>query len=103
MSIFHRATGCFMALTVTLIVWWFLAAAAGPDYFACAEGFLTSWLGILIMVASAATFSYHLMNGIRHLWWDIGNGFELREMAVTGVIALIGAGVLTLIILFVAM
>ncbi|QIE56822.1 succinate dehydrogenase, cytochrome b556 subunit [Pikeienuella piscinae] len=103
LSIFHRAAGCFMALSMALVVWWFLAAASGPDYFAFIDGLLTSWIGALIMLGSAAAFFYHLCNGIRHMWWDIGNGFELNQATRSGIAVLIGAGALTLIILFVAL
>lgn len=103
LSIVHRATGCFMALSMALVVWWFLAAAIGPEYFAFIDGLLTSWIGALVLLGSAAAFFYHLCNGIRHLWWDIGKGFELDQVTRTGIAVLIGAGVLTVILLIVAL
>lgn len=102
MSIFHRATGCAMAVSMALIVWWLLAAATGPQYFAFVDGLLTSWIGVLVLLVSAVAFFYHLLNGIRHMWWDIGNGFEIAQVTASGVAVMCGAGALTLLLLFIA-
>lgn len=96
MSIFHRATGCCMALTLALIVWWLLGAAIGPEAFAAPDWLLTSWLGALFLIGSAFAFFYHLCNGVRHLVWDIGLGFGLETSHTSGVIVLAAAGALTL-------
>lgn len=103
LSIFHRATGAGMAASMALVVWWLLAAATGPEYFAFVDGLLTSWLGALVLIASAAAFFYHLLNGIRHMWWDIGNGFEMAQVTASGLAVLAGTGVLTVILLFLAL
>ena len=103
LSIFHRASGCFMALSMALIVWWFLAGATGAAYFDFVDGLMTSVIGALILIASAAAFFYHLCNGLRHMWWDIGNGFEMEQVTASGVMVMIAAGALTVILLFVAM
>lgn len=103
LSILHRASGCFMALSMALIVWWFLAAATGPEYFAFVDGLMTSWIGFLVMLGSAAAFFYHMCNGIRHLWWDMGNGFGIEQVTQSGIATLAAAAVLTLIVLIVAL
>lgn len=103
LSIFHRASGCAMALSMALVVWWLLAAATSADYFATVDGVLTSWIGGLVMLGSAAAFFYHLCNGIRHLWWDIGNGFELDTVDKTGIAVLAGTVILTVILLIYAL
>lgn len=102
LSILHRATGVAMAASIALIVWWLLAAATGPDYFAFVDGLLTSWIGFLILLGSAFAFFYHLCNGIRHLWWDIGWGMEMDQVTASGLVVLVAAGALTLVLLFVA-
>ena len=102
LSIFHRASGCFMALSMALIVWWFLAAATGVGYFDLVDGLMTSWIGGLIMIGSAAAFFYHLLNGLRHMWWDIGNGMEMDQVSQSGVAVLAGTAVLTIILLIAA-
>ena len=102
LSIIHRATGVAMAVSMALVVWWLLAAATGPEYFALVDGLLTSWLGALILIGSAAAFFYHLLNGIRHMWWDIGNGFEMGQVTASGMAVLAGTAVLTIILLVIA-
>ena len=68
-SIFHRITGCGLAVSGILVVWWFLAAARGPDRFAFADWLLTSWIGGLALLLSVVALWYHFFNGIRHLIW----------------------------------
>ena len=84
MSIVHRITGIGMALVALLIVWWFLAAAAGPEYFDFVDGLLTSWLGLLVLAGSMAAFWYHFFNGIRHLRWDMVSGLGVGESTRSG-------------------
>ena len=101
MSIFHRFTGLGLALTGMLVVWWFMAAATSPGYFRLVDGLLTSWIGDLVMIVSLAALWYHFCNGIRHLVWDTGAGFELDEVRKGGIAVLGAAGVLTVITLIV--
>ena len=63
-----------------LVVWWFLAAAPGPAYFAFVDGLLTSWIGTLVMLVSLAALWYHFFTGIRHLVWDTGAGLEKSQI-----------------------
>lgn len=102
LSIFHRATGVAMAISAALVVWWLLAAATGPEYFEFVDGLLTSWIGGLIMLASAVGFFYHFFNGIRHMWWDIGWGFEMQQVTNSGM-AVLGATAVMTVILLIAM
>ncbi len=84
MSIFHRFTGVGMALTGILLVWWFLAAATSPEYFAFVDGILTSWVGLLVMLISLLGFWYHFLNGVRHLRWDAVKGLGVGESLRSG-------------------
>ena len=103
LSVIHRGTGCAMAVSMALIVWWFLAAATDSAYFEFVDGLMTSVIGFLIMLGSAFAFFYHLCNGIRHLWWDIGWGMEMDQVTASGMVVLAASGFLTLVVLFVAM
>jgi len=103
MSIFHRFAGIGLAVTAVLLVWWFLAAATGAEYFGFVDGLLTSWIGILVLVISAWAFWYHFFNGLRHLRWDMGNGLGLKSSARTGWLALIGSAVMTVVTIWLAM
>jgi succinate dehydrogenase / fumarate reductase, cytochrome b subunit len=97
MSILHRATGIWLSLGAVLLVWWLLAAAAGPGPYAVVEGFFGSWLGLLLLFGWTASLFYHLCNGIRHLAWDTGAGFELKTTYATGWIVVAASAALTLL------
>lgn len=98
MSIAHRITGCALSLGAILVVWWLLAAASGPDYFATADGFLTSWIGNLIMFGSLFALCFHACNGVRHLIWDLGLMLDPDQAEVAGKMTLVIAGLLTVLI-----
>lgn len=102
MSIFFRITGCALALGAALTVWWFLAAATGPEAFAVANGVVTSFLGDLVMLGSLAALVYHTLNGIRHLVWDFGYGFDLDTVRTSGFAVLGGTALLTLLVVIIA-
>ena len=84
MSILHRATGIALAFGTLLLAYWLIAAAAGPEAFALAQQQIGSWFGQLLLFGWSYALFYHLCNGIRHLAWDAGWGFELGTMAATG-------------------
>ncbi len=96
LSIMHRMTG--LALSVgTLFLVWFLAAASWSDgAFALAQGFWGSWFGELCLFGWSVCLFYHLLNGIRHLAWDAGLGFELKTVYLTGWTVVAGSLLLTL-------
>lgn len=102
LSIIHRITGVGLTLAAVLVVWWLLAAGSSPGYFAFVDGILTSWIGGLILLLSLIAFWFHFCNGIRHLVWDAGYGFELDMVRKTGIGVLVATGVLTVITLIVA-
>ena len=98
-SIFTRITGNALLVSAILVVWWFLAASYGPDYFATADAVITSWFGDLVMTLSLWAVWYHLLAGLRHLYWDSGRGLDLptAEKLAYGVIG--GSFVLTILTL----
>lgn len=98
LSIIHRMTGVGLVLGAVLVVWWLLAAATGPEYFAIVDGLLTSWIGYLVLLGSTWALAYHLLNGIRHLVWDMGYGFEIETAERSGMAVVIGSGVLTVLL-----
>ena len=95
-SILTRITGIALLFTGLLVVWWFLAAAAGPEAFETANWWLTSYLGDLIMLLSLIGFWYHFCAGLRHLYWDTGRGLELETAEKLGWACLIASVVMTL-------
>ena len=97
LSILHRLTGVGLGIGTIALTWWLVAAAAGPDYYAMVVGWLTSWLGRLVMLGFTWALFYHLCNGIRHLFWDAGRGFELETVNRTGWAVVVLSVVLTLV------
>jgi succinate dehydrogenase / fumarate reductase, cytochrome b subunit len=98
MSIAHRLTGMGLALGALMVVWWLLAAATDPGYFDTIDDLWTSWLGHLVWLGLTLAFSYHLLNGIRHLVWDTGRGLDLPSVERGGLAVLAGTVVLTAVI-----
>ena len=98
LSILHRVTGVLLSLGFLLLVYWLAAAAAGADRYAAAVVVLTTLPAQLVLFGTAFSFCYHLLNGIRHLFFDMGHGFELRTARRSGWAVAIGALVLGLIV-----
>ena len=97
MSVLHRVSGVALTAGALLLVWWLVAAAAGPGPYAQVQWFLGSPLGLLLLFVWTAALFYHLCNGLRHLWWDAGHGFELPSVYASGWIVAAATGVLTVI------
>ncbi|WP_135465916.1 succinate dehydrogenase, cytochrome b556 subunit [Crenalkalicoccus roseus] len=97
LSISGRITGVIWSLGLLLLVWWLLAAAAGPEAFARVQGFLGSFLGLLILFGMSAAAWFHTLNGIRHLAWDAGYGYTIPATYRSGRAVLIGTAVLTVL------
>lgn len=102
LSIIHRISGVGLSVSAALIVWWFLAAATSEAYFAVANGFMTSWLGKIILLLSCIGLWFHFTNGIRHLIWDTGSHFGLRRSYLSGITGLVATAVLVVVTLLVA-
>jgi succinate dehydrogenase / fumarate reductase cytochrome b subunit len=96
LSILHRITGVGLALGAVLLAYWLAAAAYGPEAFARANAFFVSGFGRLVLFGLTFAFFYHLANGIRHLAWDIGLGFEMKTLNLTGIVVVVAAFALTL-------
>lgn len=100
-SILTRITGNALIASAILAVWWLLAAATSPEYFAVADAVVTSWFGDLVFTASAWAISYHYLAGLRHLYYDAGKGFEVDTAQKLGIAVLAGSVVLTVLILLI--
>jgi succinate dehydrogenase / fumarate reductase cytochrome b subunit len=97
MSISHRITGVGWSFGLLVLVWWLVAAAAGPAAFARVQWFLSSWIGLLGLFVLTATLWYHTLNGVRHLAWDAGFGFEMPQVYKSGHAVLAGTAALTVL------
>ena len=97
LSIAHRIVGVINILAITLICIWALSLLLGENSYEITELFLKSFFGKFIIVSLCWTFSFHILNEIRHLIWDMGYGFDLKVTKITGVLAFFGSFVLTIL------
>ena len=95
LSILHRLTGIALAVGSILLAWWLVSVAAGGELFAVTHAFIASPIGMLLLFGWSIAFFYHLCNGIRHLAWDAGYGFELRQAYRSGYTVLVATALLT--------
>jgi succinate dehydrogenase cytochrome b subunit len=97
LSISGRITGAAWVLGLVVLVWWLVAAASGPSAFAQVQWFLSSWLGLLGLFGMTAAAWFHTLNGVRHLFWDAGYGYDIPTTYRSGHMVLVGTVVLTLL------
>ena len=97
LSITHRIVGVINFLAITLICFWTLSLLLGENNYELTKIFLKSFFGKFSIIFLCWSFSFHILNEIRHLIWDIGYGFDLRVARFTGIIVFIGSFVFTIL------
>ena len=97
LSITHRIVGVINILAITLICFWTLSLLLGENSYEATKIFLKSFFGKFIIISLCWTFSFHILNEIRHLIWDMGYGFDLKIAKITGVLAFVGSFILTIL------
>ena len=97
LSIAGRITGAAWVVGLVVLVWWLVAAASGPSAFAQVQWFLSSWLGLLGLFGMTAAAWYHTLNGVRHLFWDAGYGYDIPTTYRSGYLVLVGTVMMTLL------
>ena len=97
LSITHRIVGVVNFFAITLICFWSLFLLLGAENYEVINNFLNSLFGKFIAVGLCWTFSFHILNELRHLFWDMGYGFDLKISRISGVLALAGSFVLTIL------
>jgi succinate dehydrogenase / fumarate reductase cytochrome b subunit len=97
LSIANRMSGVALSLYAVGLVIWLIAAATGPEAYATMHGFITSWVGQVLLFGCTFCFFLHLCGGIRHLAWDAGYGFSLRAIYSTGWAVVAATTVLTVL------
>jgi len=95
LSILHRLTGVFLSLGALALLAWIIGAAIGAETYAAVYALLAGPFGMLLLFGMSASFFYHLGNGIRHLVWDAGYGFDREVARLSGWATFIGAVVVT--------
>ena len=97
LSIAHRIVGVINILAITLICIWALSLLLGENSYEITKIFLKSFFGKFIIVSLCWTFSFHILNELRHLIWDMGYGFDLKVAKITGALAFFGSFILTIL------
>ena len=97
LSIAHRIVGVINIIAITAICIWCLLLSLGTESYYSINFFLNTFFGKFIAISLCWTFSFHILNEIRHLIWDLGYGFDLKVSKITGVLALIGSFVFTIL------
>jgi succinate dehydrogenase / fumarate reductase cytochrome b subunit len=95
LSILHRATGVFLAMGTIVLVYWLWSVAQGPAAYSAMQACSSHWFAQLVLLGWTFSLFYHLCNGIRHLFWDVGRGYEIDTLYTTGKIVMVAAALLT--------
>jgi|TARA_B110000438_G_scaffold111541_1_gene109449 succinate dehydrogenase / fumarate reductase cytochrome b subunit len=98
LSIVHRIVGVVNIIAITLICFWAISLLLGESCYSLLAIILKSFLGKFLIVSLCWTFSFHMLNEIRHLAWDLGYGFDLKISKITGTLVLLGSFVLLVLI-----
>jgi succinate dehydrogenase / fumarate reductase cytochrome b subunit len=95
LSFAHRLTGIGLSVGAALLAVWLIALASGPGVYSGVAKHLQAWYGQAALFAWSWALLYHLCNGIRHLFWDIGKGFDIPVAYRSGYAVVLLSGVLT--------
>ena len=98
-SISHRITGIINIIIITLICFWVALLLLGNTNYDLIQKFFETYLGKFFIVGTVWSFSFQALCEIRHLFWDLGHGFEIKTSNITGLLAIFGSVVLTILIL----
>ena len=97
LSILHRMTGVSLSIGSLIIVLWIVSLSLGAESYSYFASIANHWFGHLVLMGFSFALYYHLSNGIRHLFWDLGYGFEIKIANISGIIVIISSLLLTII------
>jgi len=98
-SISHRITGIINIIIVTLICFWVAFLLLGNTNYELIQKFFETYVGKFVIVGTVWSFSFQILSEIRHIFWDLGYGFELKTSNITGLLVIFGSLVSTIFIL----
>lgn len=102
-SILHRATGVALYVGALIAAAWAISLASGPEAYATFKTLMGSPLGKVVMFGLTLSFFYHLANGVRHLVWDVGSGFNVKTANATSVLVFAFTAAATIAVWAIAM
>ena len=97
-SISHRITGVINIVALTIICFWIASFLFGNSIYSIVQNILNSFFGKFLVIGITWSFSFQILSEIRHLFWDLGYGFELKISKISGVIVIFGSFVITILI-----
>ena len=97
-SISNRITGVINIVTLTIICFWIALFLFGNSIYDIVQNILNSFFGKLLVIGITWSFSFQILSEIRHLFWDLGYGFELKTSKISGVIVIFGSFIITILI-----
>ena len=97
-SIIHRITGILNFLGLIFISVWISSAGISENSFEYFSVFLKSFIGRFILIGFTWSMSYHLLSGIRHLFWDLGYGYEIKTANFSGILVILSSLILTIVL-----
>ena len=103
LSILHRATGVALSIGSVILVSWVVALSLGETAYSSYSIIINSWFGKLVLFGFTFGLFYHLSNGIRHLFWDAGYGYDLKVAYTSGTLVIISSLTLTIVTWFIVL
>ena len=100
LSILHRATGVALSFGLLLLVLWLITAATGPEAYTRLRDLLATLPGLIVLVGLTFSLFFHICNGVRHLFWDVGMGFEKNQYHASGWMVVAVSLLLTSFVIF---
>jgi|TARA_E500000331_G_C17022989_1_gene611681 succinate dehydrogenase / fumarate reductase cytochrome b subunit len=97
LSIAHRIVGVANIIAVTFICFWALSLLLGEETYELTNFYLNTFFGKFLIIFLCWSFSFQILNEARHLFWDIGLGFDLKVAKITGILTFFGSFILTIL------
>lgn len=97
-SILHRLTGLALAAGAGLVTFWLWSMMEGGDMLICFQNFVQKPVGKIMLAGWLLAFSYHFLNGVRHMFWDTGRGLSIKFANTSGLIILLSSVAVTVLI-----
>ncbi len=97
-SISHRITGVINSVALTLICFWIASFLFGNSIYGIVQNILNSFFGKFLVIGITWSFSFQILSEIRHLFWDLGYGFEIKTSKISGFLVIFGSFIITILI-----
>ena len=97
-SISHRITGVLNYLLLILVCFWVISLIFGPENYQYFKIFSKSIVGKFFIIGFIWSYIFQILSEIRHWFWDLGYGFELKTTQITGALVILGSFTLTIVL-----